>query len=109
MKKGIVSLLIILLILFITGGFVAIFQGLEVIGQAFIHIFPLFKPAFEQAIEDYLTSAYFIVGVIIIILSSVFGIALTIKEKKILYVIIAEILDIISIVSIVSNLSCCNK
>ena len=107
MKKPIISLCIILLILFIAGGFVAVFQGLEVIGQIFIHIFPLFKPAFEQAIEDYLTSAYFIVGVIIFILSTVFGIVLTVKERKALYAIIAGIVDIISLVSIFSNLSCC--
>ena len=101
MVKG---FLILILVLFIAGGINAVIQGLEVIGQVFINIFPIFAPAFEQAIGDYLTSAYFIVGVIIFV-ATAFGIYFTVKEKKILYAIFSVIVNIISLVSIISNLA----
>lgn len=107
MKKALVPLCAILIVLFIAGGFAAVFQGLETIWQAIIHIFPIFQPAFEQALEDYLTSAYFIVGVVIIVLSSGLGIVLTVKEKKALYAVISGIIDIIALFSIISNLASC--
>ena len=107
MKKPLISLGVFLVLLFIAGGFVAVFQGLETIVNVFIHIFPIFAPAFRQAIEDYLSSAYFIVGVILIILSS-FGIYLSVKEKKILYAVISGIVDLISIVSLISNFVACS-
>ena len=106
MKRALISFGVILLVLFIAGGFVAVFQGLEVIDQIFIHIFPIFAPAFEQALKDYLTSAYFIVGVILIVLSSI-GVILSVKEKKVLYAIISGLIDIISILSLIFNLASC--
>ena len=70
MKKIIISFLFILLVLFIAGGFVAVFQGIDAIVQILVHLFPLFAPSFNQALIDYLSSAYFIVGVILIVFSS---------------------------------------
>ena len=106
MKRALISFGVLLVLLFIAGGFVAVFQGLEVIGQVFVHILPIFAPTFKQAIEDYLSSAYFIVGVILIILSSL-GIYLSVKEKKVLYAVISAIVDLISIISLISNFAAC--
>ena len=98
---------VILILLFLAGGFVAVFQALGIWAQVFVGFFPLFAPAFKQAIKDYLSSAYFIVGVILIVLSS-FGICLSVKEKKILYAVISGIVDLISIVSLISNFVACS-
>ena len=106
MKRALISFGVLLVFLFIAGGFVAVFQGLEVIWQVFIHILPIFAPTFKQTIENYLSSAYFIVGVILIIFSSL-GIYLSVKEKKILYTVISAIVDLISIVSLISNFAAC--
>jgi hypothetical protein len=67
MKKSLISIGIILVLLFIAGGFTAVFQGLDVLWQVFIGFLPIFKPIIEQSLSDYFTSAYFIVGVIIFI------------------------------------------
>lgn len=104
MKKAIV----ILILLFVVGGFVAVFQALGIWAQIFVGFFPILAPAFKQAIEDYLTSAYFVVSIIIFVLSTSFGIVLTIKEKKILYAIVSGIIDFVTLASIISNLTCCS-
>lgn len=98
---------LILILLFAAGGFIAVFQALGIWAQIFVGFFPMLAPAFKQALEDYLTSAYFVVGVITFVLSTVFGIALTIKEKKVLYAIVSIIVDLITLFSIISNLACC--
>lgn len=107
MKRQLISLGIILAILFIAGGFTAVFQGLDIIGQVFAHIFPIFIPAFKQALEDYVTSAYFIVGVILTVLSS-FGIYLSVKAKKTLYLVISIIIDVLSLFSLITNFASCS-
>ena len=107
MKKQLISLGVLLALLFIAGGFTALFQGLDIIGQVFIHIFPLFAPAFNQALEDYLTSAYFIVGVIIFVLSSL-GVYLSVRFKKTLYFVVSIVLDVVSLVSLIANFAACN-
>ena len=106
MKRQLISLGVILIILFAAGGVTAVFQGLDIIGQAFVHIFPIFVPVFKQALENYVTSAYFIVGVVLIVLSSL-GIYLSIRAKKTLYLIVSIIIDVFSLVSLVSNFASC--
>ena len=105
-----VSFLIILLLILISNGpnaaFVVLSETANIIKEIFIGIFPVFVPAFTQAIEDYLTSAYFIVGVIIALASSA-GIVLSIKERKVLYALISIIVNAISLFSIISNLAKC--
>ena len=103
MKKVLIPVATILVLLFIAGGFAAVFQGLDVIWQVFVGFFPIFKPIIEQSLSDYFTSAYFIVGVIIFIGSTI-GLAFSFKERKVLYLIISSILDLISIISIISNI-----
>ena len=107
MKRQLAALGALMAILFIAGGFVTIFQGLEIIGQVFVHMFPVFAPAFHQTIENYLTSTYFIVGIILIILSS-FGIYLSIKAKKTIYLITSIIIDVVSAFSLITNFASCS-
>ncbi len=106
MKKQLFPVIAFLVILFIAGGFAALFQGLEVLAQTFIQFFPFFVPALKQTFEDYFTSAYFIVGVIVFVLS-LLGIILSVKEKKVLYAIISGILNAISLISFFSNMAAC--
>ena len=106
MKRQLINIGIVFAVLFVAGGFTAVFQGLEIIGQVFVHIFPIFIPAFKQAIEDYLTSAYFIVGVILIVLSS-FGIFLSVRAKKVLYLIVSIVVDVLSVLSLIFNFASC--
>ena len=105
------AVIILLILIFAVGGIVALGQALGILGGtvwAFItQIFPVLLPTFQQSFEDYLTSAYFIVGVIIFIGSSA-GIYFTVRQKKWLYFGISLLLDIISIISIASNLTHCS-
>ena len=103
MKKSLISIGIILVLLFIAGGFTAVFQGLDVLWQVFIGFLPIFKQIIEQSLSDYFTSAYFIVGVIIFIGSAI-GVAFSVKERKVLYIIISTILNVISLISIISSI-----
>lgn len=103
MKKSLISIGIILVLLFIAGGFTAVFQGLDVLWQVFIGFLPIFKPIIKQSLSDYFTSAYFIVGVIIFIGSAI-GVAFSVKERKVLYIIISTILNVISLISIISSI-----
>ena len=106
MKK----VIIILIILFIAGGFAAVALGAQAIWETIkamcVHIFPVFSPVFTQALEDYVTSAYFIVGIIIFALSSV-GIYLSVRFKKGLFLVVSIVVDIISLISIISNFASC--
>ena len=107
MKKALIPVIAILALLFIAGGFTAVFQGVDVLWQVFVGFLPIFKPIIEQSLSDYFTSAYFIVGVIIFVGSAI-GIGYSIKERKVLYAIISCILNIISIISFISNLLVCS-
>lgn len=106
MKKIILAIIFFFILLFIAGGFTAVFQGVEALWQAIIGFLPIFKPAIEQSFKDYFTSAYFFVGVIILI-GSLFGITINVKNRHALYVLISAILNIISLISIISNLAVC--
>ena len=99
------SVAILLILLLIVGGPSAFFQALGLLAEVFFRIFPIFAPAIEQAIEDYLASPYFIVGVIIFA-CSLAGIVLSIRQRKILYIVISGLVNLITLVSIVSNLAC---
>ena len=101
------AFIFVLVVLFIAGGFPAVFQGLDVLWQTLIQIMPIFEPAFKQALGDYLTSKRFVVGVILILLSSA-GIYLTCRERKWLYFAVSIVVDIVSLVSVISNLAACS-
>lgn len=106
MKRQLIALGVLLAILFAAGGFTAVFQGLDILRQVFVHIFPIFTPAFKQALKDYLASAYFIVGVILIVFSSL-GIYLSVRAKKTLYLVVSIIVDLISAISLMANFASC--
>ena len=72
--------------------------------EIFIAFFPIFADAAKQSLEDYLTSPYFITGVIMFILSSGFGIWVGKTGGKVIYLIVSIIAAIISLVSIGSNI-----
>ena len=107
MKKAFGAFISIIVILFIAGGFTAVFMGLETIGQTLVSFFPFFAPIVVQTFEDYFTSKYFIVSIILAILSSL-GIYLSVKEKKALYLFVSIVVDVVSIISIISNLCSCS-
>lgn len=107
MKKQLIAIGSLLALLFVAGGLTAVIQGLEIIGHVFEHIFPIFAPGFKQAFSEYLTSVYFIVGVILLVFSSL-GIYLNAKEKKILYLIVSIVVDVLSAISLISNLANCS-
>lgn len=72
--------------------------------EIFIAFFPIFADAAKQSLEDYLTSPYFITGVIMFLLSSGFGIWMGKTGGKVIYLIVSIIAAIISLVSIGSNI-----
>lgn len=106
MKKQLIGIGIFLLLIFSVGGFTALFQGLDIIWQSICAFLPIFKPVINQAFKDYLSSAQFIVAVIIFVLSSA-GIYVTVRFKKFLLMSFSIVLDFVSMVSIISNLAMC--
>jgi hypothetical protein len=72
--------------------------------EIFIAFFPIFADAAKQSLEDYLTSRYFITGVIMFLLSSGFGIWVGKTGGKVIYLIVSIIAAIISLASIGSNI-----
>ena len=107
MDERIKNIGVLIVIAFVAGGIKVALQAFGIMAQILFGFFPILIPGFAQSLKGYLTSAYFVVGAIITFLSSI-GIALNIKEKKILYAIISGIINIISIISLISNLACCN-
>ena len=77
-------------------------EALGVIGEVFIAFFPIFFDVAKSSIEDYLTSPYFITGVIMSI-ASAFGIWFGAKGGKILFLTVSIICEIASVVSILAN------
>ena len=103
MKEELRPIIVIFVILFIGGGLSAVFQGIGVLLEVFAGFFPIFYAAAKKSLEDYLTSPYFIVGVIMSI-ASAFGIWFGAKGGKRLYLIVSIICEVISLVSILSNI-----
>ena len=77
-------------------------EALGVIGEVFIAFFPIFFDVAKSSIEDYLTSPYFITGVIMSI-ASAFGIWFGAKGGKLLFLVISIICEVISLTSILMN------
>ena len=107
MKGQLIKICIFLGLLCAVGGVAAAIAGFEIICQTVVAFLPIFKPVIVQSFKDYLTSARFITASILMVLSS-FGIYLTAKKKKILFMIVSIILDVIMIASIISNLARCS-
>ena len=83
------------------GALGAMWQG---IGEVFAAFFPFIVEGAKQSIEDYLTSPYFITGVIMFILSSGFGIWVGRTGGKAIYLVVSIAAALISLVSIGVNI-----
>lgn len=98
-----VKFIVILVILFCVGGFSLVGEALNIWKEVFVGFFPFFYEVGKMAIEDYLTSPYFIVGVILALMSAV-GIWVGAKGGKVLYLIVSIIVEVISLASIFGNI-----
>lgn len=87
----------------IFGGVSTVDNIWRTIFDVFATFFPFIREAGKTVLEDYLTSPYFIVGVVMSI-ASAFGIWFGAKGGKILFLIVSIICEIASLVSIVTNI-----
>lgn len=97
--KKIIGISVIVLIF---GGFGALAKMWESVFQIIVAFFPFICEAGKMALEEYLTSPYFIVGVIMSIASG-FGIWFGAKGGKLLFLVISIICEVISLTSILMN------
>lgn len=93
----------LLIILLIAGGVPAVLEGLGVLGEVLVGFFPFFYDIGKMALEEYLASPYFIVGLIMTI-GSAFGIWFGAKGGKLLYIIVFAITEIVGLASILGNI-----
>jgi len=100
MDRDLKRVIIPIVFVFLFGGFMALLEFSSYVIFFFKLLFPIFG---ENLIEDYFTSPYFIVGVILAVLSS-FGIYLGAKRAKILYFVISLIVLMIDLFSICANI-----
>lgn len=86
----------------IFGGIGALAAMWDAVFQILVAFFPFICEAGKMALEEYLTSPYFIVGVIMSIASG-FGIWFGAKGGKALFLIVSIICELASLLSIGSN------
>ena len=91
MKRSATSIIAALVFILLFGGWGMFAETLGVIGEVFIAFFPIFFDVAKSSIEDYLTSPYFITGVIMSI-ASAFGIWFGAKGGKILFLTVSIIM-----------------
>lgn len=91
-------------IVLIFGGVGALVTMWESVFQILVAFFPFICEAGKMALEEYLTSPYFIVGIIMSIASG-FGIWFGVKGGRILFLIVSIICEIASLVSIFANVA----
>ena len=102
MDYNLKKIILIFSVFFIFGGVGAVTTLCEGIVEGFKMFFPLLFDIAKMELEDYLTSPYFITGVIMTIASG-FGIWFGSKNGKILFLIVSIICEIASAVSILMN------
>lgn len=90
-------------IVLIFGGFGAFATMWESVFQIIVAFFPFICEAGKMALEEYLTSPHFIVGIIMSIASG-FGIWFGAKGGKVLFLIVSIICEVASLVSIGVNI-----
>ena len=99
MSKKIIPLISVLVLALLCGGI----PLLKTVGQnmwkAIKYLFPVFAGVGKMALEDYLTSPYFITGIIMVV-ASAFGIWFGKRKGKILYLIVSIICEVASLISI---------
>ena len=104
MKKALLYLLLIPFIFLVLGGPEAFITFWQSLFEGFKIAFPLFSYVAKMELEDYLTSPYFITGVIMTIASG-FGFWFGYKNGKKLYSIVSIICALASLASIFMNVT----
>lgn len=102
MDRDLGKIIRISLVVFIFGGAGALIAMWDAMFQIFVAFFPFICEAGKMALEEYLTSPYFIVGVIMSI-ASAFGIWFGAKGGRILFLIVSIICELLSLISIGAN------
>ena len=102
MDRDFRKIIVISIIILLCGGVGALVSCWDAILQVIVAFFPLFFEVGKMALEDYLTSPYFIVGAIMAI-GSAFGIWFGAKGGKVLFLIVSIICEVASLVSIFAN------
>ena len=102
MDRDLAKIIRISLVVLIFGGVGALTAMWDAAFQIIVAFFPFICEAGKMALEEYLTSPYFIVGVIMSIASG-FGIWFGAKGGKALFLIVSIICELVSLVSILSN------
>lgn len=87
----------------IFGGIGALAAMWDAVFQILATFFPFICEAGKMALEEYLTSPYFIVGVVMSVASG-FGIWFGAKGGRALFLIVSIICEVASLVSIMSNI-----
>ena len=99
MDRNLGKIIGISVIVFIFGGIGALAAMWDAVFQILVAFFPVICEAGKMALEEYLTSPYFIAGVIMTICSCV-GIYFGVKGGKKLYIIVSIIVLIIELSSV---------
>lgn len=102
MDRDLGKIIRISLVVFILGGASALIAMWDAVFQILVAFFPFIREAGKMALEEYLTSPYFIVGVIMSIASG-FGIWFGAKGGRALFLIVSIICELVSLASILSN------
>ena len=102
MDRNLGKIIGISVIVFIFGGIGALAAMWDAVFQILVAFFPVICEAGKMALEEYLTSPYFIVGIIISIASGI-GIWFGAKGGRALFLIVSIICEFVSLASILSN------
>lgn len=102
MDRDLGKIIRISLVVFMFGGASALIAMWDAVFQIIVAFFPFICEAGKMALEEYLTSPYFIVGIIMSIASG-FGIWFGAKGGKVLFLIVSIICELLSIISIGAN------
>ena len=102
MDRDLAKIIRISLVVLIFGGVGALAAMWDAVFRIIVAFFPFIREAGKMALEEYLTSPYFIVGVIMSIASG-FGIWFGAKGGKVLFLIVSIICELASLLSIGAN------
>ena len=102
MDRNLRKIIGISVFVFIFGGIGALAAMWDAVFQILVAFFSFIYEAGKMALEEYLTSPYFIVGIIMSIASG-FGIWFGAKGGRALFLIVSIICELVSLVSILSN------
>ena len=102
MDRNLRKIIGISVFVFVFGGMGALATVWDAVFQIIVAFFPFICEAGKMALEEYLTSPYFIVGIIMSIASG-FGIWFGAKGGRAMFLIVSIICELVSLASILSN------